>query len=133
MLLRGRQDGKDSPSVAVYKIPSRTSDSEDREASLDTTLRALGGGDRVSLAGKWSKRVWKDGRGGDHSAWEFKTQIFEKGEVSLERMRENEKASRLGVAPAPEASRGVEPETPAVKDRPRAPSPAVALDAGTGR
>lgn len=119
--------------MAVYRIPSRTSESEDREAALDTTLRSLGGGDRVSLAGKWSKRVWKDGRGESRSAWEFKTQVFEKGEVSLERMMENERASRLGVSSSPVPAPGVDAPSAVPVRRPRGPSPAAGMHAGTGR
>jgi len=97
MLLRGVEDGRTSPLTAVYVVPTRTTDSEDREAAFDQTLRGLGGGDRVSLAGQWAKRGWNDQRGQRHEAWEFKTQIFAAGDVPLDRMLENARAERLGA------------------------------------
>lgn len=125
MLLRGVEDGKNNPLVAVYNVPSRTRDNEDREASFDQTLRELGGGDRVSLAGQWSKRGWNDRAGVRQESWEFKTQIFEKGDVPLDKMIENERANRLGVSP----ERAVAPEL----DRSAALAGAAALSAGQTR
>lgn len=97
VLLRGVEDGRTSPLTAVFTVPSRTRDSEEREASFDQTLRGIGGGDRVSLAGQWSKRGWNNSAGVRQETWEFKTQIFQKGDFSLGKMLENARAERLGV------------------------------------
>lgn len=127
ILLRGVEEGRTQPLTAVYTVPMRTSHDEDREARFDQTLRGLGGGDRVSLGGQWAKRGWNDAAGIRHEAWEFKTQVFEKGDVPLERMLENERASRRGEAVA-QGAPSREAAEPARSTR-RGPSP----DAGVGR
>lgn len=95
VVLHGVEKDRDKPMAAVYVIPARVENDEQRMSTLDSTLRDLGGGDKVSLAGQWSKRNWKSGQGEAMSSWEFKTQSFEPGEHSLDVLKQRAIASRL--------------------------------------
>jgi len=106
---RGREDKASASLVAVYKLPLRTEQDQDLRSGLDRQLQEMGGGDRMSFAGKWSKRRWKDQAGQDREAWEFKSQHFARGDVTLERMLEKEVSvggQQASVIAAREATRG---------------------------
>lgn len=86
VLLHGTQDKQTSPSIAEYKIPERIMGDRNAEYSFMRQMEKIGGGDRMSLAGQWSKRRWKDREGTPRITWEFKAQHIAEGDVSLEKM-----------------------------------------------
>lgn len=110
VLLRGTQDGQSVPSVASYKVPDRVMDDRDAENSFMRQMQDIGGGDRLSLAGQWSKRKWQDREGLPRETWEFKAQHMAVGDVSLEKMlskgKEGEGQSVNVAAQAGMAARG---------------------------
>ena len=94
---RVTEPGRDNPMSAVMFVAAHEGrDGFDRDG-FDERVDAMRPGDRVSLAGSWSKRKWKDQAGADREAWEFKTQFFAKGDVSLAEM-ELEARARIGDA-----------------------------------
>lgn len=106
-VFRGRENGRTSSLVAIYEKPLRAVNEDDAAADFDRRMRALGGGDKMTLAGNWAKRVWKDQAGDRREAWEFKSQHFVKGEVPLERMLSTAREGQgVGAAAARQASRG---------------------------
>lgn len=94
VMLRGTEPGRINPILALYVVPPRVANDEKRDEAFDRSLRELGGGDKVSLAGQWSKRTWSDHAGDKHESWEFKTQHFAQGEMSLERILEKARVNR---------------------------------------
>lgn len=86
VLFYGTQDKQTAPSVAEYKIPERVMGDRDAENNFMRQMEKIGGGDRLSLAGQWSQRHWKDREGTPRMTWEFKAQHMAEGEVSLEKM-----------------------------------------------
>lgn len=110
VLLRGTEDGRSKSSVAVYTVPARISDDEGAERAFDRQLRDMGGGDKISLAGQWSRRTWKDANNKPQEAWEFKAQHFALGERTLEQILEAARAARGGqVAKEPPVERVAAP------------------------
>lgn len=94
VLFRGFQPGQTSPSLAVYTIPARIEADDKLSRDFDKGLIALGGGDELSFAGKWSARNWKDQQGNQRKSWEFKAQHFQEGNLSLEKIMEKVIADR---------------------------------------
>lgn len=94
MLLRGTEEGRTKPIVAVYALPARIQDNEASEEAFDRRMRDMGGGDKVTLAGQWNKRVWNDAQDVRRESWEFKTQHFEMGAMPLEKVLEKARAAR---------------------------------------
>lgn len=82
----GREDGAEKPLMALFRVPDALASQQNASDPLDQSLRELGGGDRLSLAGQWIQHSWKGAAGAEHSTWEFRAQIFEKGDHSLDRM-----------------------------------------------
>lgn len=81
---RGSEPGRDPLSAIYFKSElDRPSTSQEGAEDLDSRLRDLNRGDKVSLAGYWAKRQWKANDGSTKDAWEFKAQNFEKGDVPL--------------------------------------------------
>lgn len=113
VVLRGVQDGQSSPMAAVYPIPARSELEEQGRSDFDRTLRAMGGGDRMSLAGNWSKRSWKDSENRPREAWEFKAQHMARGDVPLEGMLSTARA----VDPDKDPQRTVAPAAAAIAAR----------------
>lgn len=106
-VFRGREDGRASSLVAIYEKPLRAVNEDDAASDFDRKMRALGGGDRMTLAGSWAKRFWNDQAGQRQEAWEFKSQHFAKGEVPLERMLSTAReVPSPGMAAARQAARG---------------------------
>lgn len=85
----GTQKGLDQPSVAVLRLPREMEQGERREA-LDNELRALGGGDQLSLAGQWVRHSWTNPDKTPQESWSFETKAFARGEFSLEQMLSRE-------------------------------------------
>lgn len=128
--LRVREPGRDNPMVGVYFAP----DHERRDGfgmqGLDDKLNAMNVGDQVSLAGRWSQRSWKDQSGAERKSWEFMTQRFEKGSVSIEDMEKSARAAILSQSPAADRIDGASASAPAVSaERPSA-SPTLAYASG---
>lgn len=98
--LRIQEKGRDNPMVGVYFAPDHERRDGFGMAALDGKLNSLSVGEDVSLSGKWSKRNWKDGQGREREAWEFVTQRFEKGNVSIEDMEKLARASIMSSSPA---------------------------------
>lgn len=94
VILRGTEEGRSTPMAAIYAIPPRIEGNEAKSQAFDDTLRGLGGGDKLTLAGQWARRGWKDAQNVSHVAWEFKTQHFAKGEMSLEQVLDKARADR---------------------------------------
>lgn len=100
VLLRGSEDGRNAVTAAAYIVPPRATERVADRDALDDTLRDMSGGDRVSLAGQWAKRIWSKASGEKVASWEFKTQHFEKGDHSLGEILEKARERREGVAPS---------------------------------
>lgn len=101
ILFRGTQPGQSNASVSSYTVPVRTERSEDGRRALDGMLREMGGGDKITLTGQWSKRHWKTSTGAPKSAWEFNAQHMVPGEMSLEKAMEKVRQDRGEVVAAP--------------------------------
>lgn len=127
MVLRGTQDRQTNPSVAAYILPPRVNESDEASEAFNGRMRALGGGDKVTLAGNWSKRVWKSPEGKKNEAWEFKAQHFAEGRMSLERLMEKVRSDRGETVEA--SAEGVQPSQGSPR-RGRASS--AARDGGMG-
>lgn len=87
VVFRGMQEGRDRPISAIMRAPVAEKYDPEARASLDDSLRRIGGGDQVSLAGKWAKKRWEQ-NGVQREAWEFQAQRFREGDVPLERFAE---------------------------------------------
>ena len=114
VVFRGTEDGAARPLKGVFTVPlHRVENSEQGEADLDRKLRALGGGDELTLAGQWSKNTWQ-GR----ESWEFKAQHFAEGRHTLEQVLEKARVERGDQAPAVDGALAVEERAPATVRRP---------------
>lgn len=103
VVFRGVEDGATKPLRAVFMVPlHRVENNEQGEADLDRRLRALGGGDEMTIAGQWSKNRW-DGR----ESWEFRTQHFAEGRHSLSGVLERARIERGEAPSAPETGTGL--------------------------
>lgn len=85
VLFVGNQKGVEKPSVAVLRLPKDMAQGQKRE-ELDTELRALGGGDTMSLAGQWRKHRWMSPDNTPQQSWSFESRVFAKGEHSLDQL-----------------------------------------------
>ncbi len=103
----GTEPGRTSPLSGVYFVPEQETRDGFARGDFDDRIDDLHVGDKMSMAGYWSKRKWQDREGKDREAWEFKAQNFEKGDVSLQDIGKAavDRLARLrpeGVAPKPE-------------------------------
>ncbi len=123
VVFRGTEDGATRPLKGVFTVPlHRVENSEQGEIDLDRKLRALGGGDELTLAGQWSKNTWQ-GR----ETWEFKAQHFAEGRHSLEQVLEKARIERGEKSPAVESGMVAETRTAVTARRPQ-----PARDGGMG-
>lgn len=105
VMFRGTQPDQSNPTLASYTVPPRAEGRDADRDAFDGLMRNLGGGDKLTLAGQWSKRNWKDSEGQARSAWEFKTQHFAQGDMSLEKVLEKARIDRGEVVAQPQPVR----------------------------
>lgn len=106
---RGREAGRDNSLSAVYFVPGHEKRDGFGREDLDDRVDSLKAGDKVSLAGHWAKRKWNDREGAQRETWEFRTQRFERGDVTLEAMERAAKARiDVGVKTNGAEARGLE-------------------------
>lgn len=92
----GKEDGRSSSLSGVYFVPEHESRDGFARGDFDARIEALRPGDKLSMAGRWSKRKWED-NGVEREGWEFRVQNFAKGDVSIADMQ-MEACARIGDA-----------------------------------
>lgn len=93
----GHQEGQNGLSMAYYKVPKRVLGDDQENARFDALLRDIGGGDKISFAGHWKLHTFgpKDEQ---KQRWEFNSQHFAQGELTLPKILEKAAIDRGDVS-----------------------------------
>lgn len=124
----GSESGR-SPLSAVYFLADHQRFDAFGRDDHDQRVASLRAGDKLTLAGQWSKRKWKGRDGADMEAWEFKAQQFERGDVPLAEMGTAALARIEAFAPAAGAAAPASQRDAPVSARPAA-SPRLTYASG---
>lgn len=102
MILRGPEAGAKASLKALYMVPPRVVGDPDASDAFNGKLRSMGGGDKVTLVGHWSKTRQKGEDGVEAESWHFRAHNFAQGEKSLEQVMEMARRERRGLSAEPE-------------------------------